>query len=241
MKHINSENLSEFAFVNTECLVYPLRGVCVCFHGYTDGTVFESAPEIARVLGREGIVWVFPYFSVWGWMGRASTEFCEQVLDALWEKLGLNVDIPLVSTGGSMGGMTALMYCVKGKRKAVACAADCPVTDMWKYYLHDRYARRAILSAYIAEAGKLEDLAKENSPLYNAEKLPRIPYFLLFGENDTHITCGHMPPMVESMKKLGLDVTVRIEKGMGHCAMDSFPEAFDAYCGFILGSVEGNR
>ncbi|MBQ1954439.1 MAG: hypothetical protein II350_01740 [Clostridia bacterium] len=241
MKYINSKNLADYAFLNEDCLVKPVRGVCVCFHGYTDDTVFESSPEIAKILGEAGIAWVFPYYSVWGWMGRESLEFCDQVLDAVWEKLELCKDVPLVSTGSSMGGMTSLMYCVRGKRKPIACAADCPVTDMWDFFCNNPSARRAILSAYILEDGELEAFVKTNSPSNNGAQLPRIPYFLLFGGADGWITDTHMPSIVRVMEEYGHKFTLRVEDGMNHCAMGDFPEAFNSYVGFILDSFEKNR
>ena len=240
MKYITPENLFDFAFVNTDCLKTPVRGVCVCFHGFTDDSTFDSSPEIARALGEAGIAWVYPYYSVWGWMGKESMEYCEQVLDAAWKLLGLEESTPLVASGGSMGGLTALMYCVKGKRPVIACAADSPVTDIWKYYDISAYSRRAILSAYIMEEGDLRALADGNSPLYNVYRLPDIPYFLLFGELDEHFMKEHMPSMVSAMEERGLRFTLWVEKGMGHCGTGDFPKAMAAYTEFILNSFPKN-
>ena len=56
MKYINSENLLDYAFLNLDTLRYPVRAVCVNFHGYTDATVFERSNEVARALGEAGIL-----------------------------------------------------------------------------------------------------------------------------------------------------------------------------------------
>ncbi len=65
MKYINKDNLYDYAFLNQDTLVSPLRAICVCFHGYTDATMYHESPKIAKVLGEAGIAWVFPYYSVW--------------------------------------------------------------------------------------------------------------------------------------------------------------------------------
>ena len=134
MKYINKENLYDYAFLNEDTLVSPLRAICVCFHGYTDATMYQGSPEIAKILGEAGIAWVFPYYSVWAWMSTSSSEFIEQVLDAVCERLGADENIPLIVSGGSMGGLTALNYLVYGKRKAVGCAVNCAVTDMKRIF-----------------------------------------------------------------------------------------------------------
>ena len=120
MNFINEDNLMDYAFINTDALIPPVKAVCVDFHGYTDGTMFSKSEGKAKVLGEQGIAWVFPYYSVWAWMSEASQAFNEQVLDAVYRKLGIPDTVPLIITGGSMGGLTALCYQVYGKRKAAA-------------------------------------------------------------------------------------------------------------------------
>lgn len=235
MTYINKDNLSDYAFLNTDTLKLPLKGICVCFHGYTDDTMFSESNAIAARLGQKGIAWVFPYYSVWGWLGKNALAFCEQVIDAVYDKLGADENTPFISSGGSMGGLTALMYCVLGKRKAVRCAAECPVTDMHKMFEDNYTMRRAILSAHIEKEGKLEDILKEHSPVYRAADMPKIPYFLLFGGKDTLITEKHYPPLYKAMEEQGHSVKVHIEEGMGHCETLNFEKALNAYCAFIAG------
>ena len=55
MKYINADNLLDYAFVNENAPVYPLRGICICFHGYTYATMYESSNDFARALGKRGI------------------------------------------------------------------------------------------------------------------------------------------------------------------------------------------
>ncbi|MBR7142816.1 MAG: prolyl oligopeptidase family serine peptidase [Clostridia bacterium] len=232
MKYINGENLLDYAFLNEDTLKRPLKGICVAFHGYTDATMYEESPEIARKLGEKGIAWVFPYYSVWAWMGKNSQIFVEQVLDAVYERLQADESLPLLISGGSMGGLTALNYVLRGKRKATACAVSCPVVDMnFNFEDHPSF-RRALLSAHIEKEGDLHEILKQYSPSSFAHRLPDIPYFLLFGELDTYYTQKHRPLLVEPMKQRGLNVREWIHPEMGHNYFSGHPEAMEAFCEF---------
>jgi hypothetical protein len=156
MRCINQDNVSDYAFINMDALTFPVKAVCVDFHGYTDGRMLTESDAKAKQFGKKGIARVFPYYSVWAWMSRSSQEFNEQVLDAVYQKLQIPDTVPLIITGGSMGGLTALCYQVYGKRKAVACAANCPVTDVGVFFRDFAEARRAILSAHILDERPLE-------------------------------------------------------------------------------------
>lgn len=241
MRCINQDNISDYAFVNTDALTLPVKAVCVDFHGYTDATMFSESNEKAKRLGEKGIAWVFPYYSVWAWMSRSSQEFNEQVLDAVYQKLQLPDTVPLIITGGSMGGLTALCYLVYGKRKAVACAANCPVTDMGVFFRDFDHARRAILSAHILDERPLETICDAYSPVKFVDKLPHIPYLLVYGEKDTVITDRFMSKFVEKMKAAGHDVTHILQKDMVHCAISSHKEAFDACCNFIISQADNAK
>ena len=237
MKYIDSANLSDYAFLNEDTLVYPLRGICIDFHGYTDATMFEESNATAKYLGEHGIAWVFPYYSVWAWMSPSSQEFNEQVLDAVYQKLGADETTPLLVSGGSMGGLTALNYLVHGKRKAVGCAANCPVTDLNKIFTDIPSMRRAILSAHIEKDMSLDDALKMYSPVQFADRLPHIPYFCVFGEKDEYFLNTQMPPLVEKLMEYDLNPKLLVQPGMHHCDLGSHPEAHTAFCDFIVSVI----
>ena len=239
MKYINPTNLSDYAFLNEDTLIYPLRGICICFHGYSDATMYEKSDEVASYLGKRGIAWVFPYYSVWAWMSRSSQVFNEQVIDAVYEKLGADNTIPLIVSGGSMGGLTALNYLIYGKRDAIGCVLNCPVTDMNRVFSDWPDFRRAILSAHIEEEAPLEDVLKRYSPVCFAKELPHIPVFLVFGERDTYFFNTQMPPMIEKFEQYGVDYTLLTEPEMEHCDLDNHPNALLAYCDFTVSLIEG--
>lgn len=238
MQFINEENILDYAFVNFDTLKRPVKAVCMEFHGYTDATMYEKSPAKAKIMGGQGIAWIFPYYSVWAWMERSSQEFNEQVLDAVYRKLQISDDTPLIITGGSMGGLTALCYLVYGKRKAAACALNCPVTDMTKFFDLVPSARRAILSAHILEERPLRAIMDGYSPVNLVDKLPKIPYLLIYGEKDELITKNFMPRMLEKMSVSGHNVTHLLQKDMTHCDIDSHKETFERWCDFIITNSE---
>ena len=234
MEHITEDNILDFSFINLDTLEKPIKAVCVELHGFTDSTMYEKSPKKAEVLGRQGIVWVFPYYSVWAWMSKSSLQFIEQVLDAVYKKLKIVDSTPLIITGGSMGGLTAICYQIYGKRKAVACAANCPVTDMALFYERSIRSRRAILSAHILDETPLEKITYKYSPINLVEKLPKIPYLLVFGGKDGSVTEEYWDVFLKKMSGYGHYVKPIIHEDMDHCDIDSHTEVFDAWCDFII-------
>lgn len=239
MKYITSDNLYDYAFLNEDTLQKPVKGVCIYFHGFTDGTRYNESPFQAAELGANGIAWVFPYHSVWAWMSPTSQMFCEQVIDAVYEKLGIDDSVPLVVTGGSMGGMTALNYLLHGKRKAIACAANCPVLSVIGYFKQAKEARAAILSAHIEKDGNLEEILTDLSPAYFVEKLPKIPYFFVFGKNDPSPAINELiGELKEKLDKNAVNYKIEIREEMAHCNMNDFPDTRDRFVKFILKAFE---
>lgn len=238
MNHITTANLSEFAFLNTDTLRLPVKAVCVCFHGYTDGTMYSGSPEEARILGAHGIAWVFPYYSVWAWMSPSSRLYNEQVLDAVYRKLDLPDSVPLISTGGSMGGLTALLYGIYGKRVPIACAANCPVTDLPLFYQRNPDVRRAIVSAHVEAELPMKAVLPAYSPVHQAKQLPDIPYYCVFGELDGAVDEEYVSAFEQAMTAARRRITVCRQPGMQHCDLASHRGAFDAYYDFIIRAAE---
>lgn len=234
MKYITSDNLFDYAFLNEDTLQKPVKGVCIYFHGFTDGTRYNESPFLGAELGAKGIAWVFPYHSVWAWMSPTSQMFCEQVIDAVYEKLGIDDSVPLVVTGGSMGGMTALNYLLHGKRKAIACAANCPVLSVKDYFEKSFETRAAILSAHIEKEGDLMEILSDLSPIEFAEKLPKIPYFFVFGKEDPSPAINeHIEELKEKLSKNAIDYKVEFREKMEHCNMKDFPDTIGRFIDFI--------
>lgn len=239
MTHITKDNLENYAFVNLDTLTYPVKAVCVCFHGFTDDTVYEKSPRQASELGSKGIAWVYPYFSVWAWYSDNSRKFNEQVLDAVYGKLNLSDDIPLIISGGSMGGMTAFMYCIDGKRKPKACAMNCPVTNVRAHFENNFYIRRAIMDAHIDKETDMLAFTESISPVYRIADFPDIPVFSLFGGKDSCITEKEYIPFIEKMKIKNMETVISEE--MEHCGTDNDEKGYRAMTDFIINAALKRR
>lgn len=232
--YMNWDNLGDFAFVNTDTLKGEPKGIVLNLHGYTDGTMFDKSNAFAAKMGENGIVYVFPYHSVWAWMSKSSMAYIEEVLDTVYKHYGFDEKTPFVISGGSMGGMTAIMYGIFGKKKPIACTANCPVTDLEKMLSHDM--TRAIYSAFILEDKPFSECVKEHSPILNISKLPKIPYRIMLGEKDTAITASALK-FTEKMKQNGFDINTSVVAGMGHCNLADFAPEFNTYLQFIINAV----
>lgn len=236
MNHMNWDNLEYFAFVNTDTLVGKPKGVVMDFHGFSDATMFEKSNEFARYMGKRGILYVFPYYSVWAWMSKASIAYIEEVIDVVWEHYGLDDDTPFVPQGGSMGGMTASMYCIMGKRKPVACAMNCPVSNLERIS-RSKAIRRSVYSAHILDERPIEKVIDELSPLNNVSKFPKIPYFAVYGSLDEGMNEEVASEFETAMLGAGHDFKRITVEGMGHCNLFEFPDAFKTYLEFIADQI----
>ena len=93
----------------------------VSFHGL-GAAIRQGGTELDLALAEKNILVVFPYYGPWSWMNRLSRQFVDELLERVWKDLALPEDLPLFSSGGSMGGCAALLYCRYGKRVPVAAA-----------------------------------------------------------------------------------------------------------------------
>lgn len=238
MNFMNWENISDYAFVNTDSLKGEPRGIVMNLHGYTDASTFTKSNPYAAAMGEAGIVFVFPYYSVWAWMSKSSFAYLEEVLDVVYAHYGFDENTPFVVTGGSMGGMTAMMYSLYGNKKARACACNCPVTDLPRIFERGKDMRRAIYSAHNLDERPLSECLEANSPIHNAERLPNIPYYIAFGEKDLGITAEGME-FCKKMKELGRELSFDVVPEMGHCNLMQFPEYAKKYADFVKKNVLG--
>ena len=236
MNHITWENIDYFAFVNTDTLVGKPKGVVINLHGFSDATMFDKSNDFAKYMGERGIVYIWPYYSVWAWMSKQSVAFIDEVLDVVWNHFSLSDDIPFVSQGGSMGGMVAMMYPLYGKRKPVACAMNCPASDLERIY-KTKVIRRSIYSAHILDERPIEEVLLEYSPLKNVDRLLKIPYFAVYGSEDQGMNEEVASTFERAMIGAGHDFKRITVQGMGHCNLSEFPEAQKIYLEFIAAQI----
>ena len=237
-KLITMENLRNFAYVNNGVCAQPIRGIVLDFFGLGGQNMFHQDTETGKYFGERGILFVVPYNNPWAWMNRQSVAYTDEILDVLFKAYDLPEDMPVVSTGGSMGGMAALIYTKRAKRTPVACVANCPVCDMVFHFTERVDLPRTIYSAVWHEEGTMEDALKAISPLHLAEEMPRVEYHIFHCDSDTAVNIhSHSEKFVAAMEAAGQSVTFDIAVGREHC--DLTEELHAKYRAYCVAAVEG--
>jgi len=193
------------------------RAVVLVFHGlgYTDIKRGPSADEIAW--SEAGGIVVFPYYGPWSWMNRQARTLVDDLVEAVYAGLGLPDGLPLISTGGSMGGLSALLYTRYARRPIAGCLARYPVCDLAYHYDERPDLPRTVEHALGGYRETMERLLAEHSPLAQASHMPRVPYMIVHGDADGMVSkTAHSDKMVEAMRDSGHDVTYLEVPGMGH-------------------------
>jgi dipeptidyl aminopeptidase/acylaminoacyl peptidase len=204
---MNIECVRQVSWIGDNYLERKIRGVVLVFHGlgYTGD---KQGPDTFEFeVARAGGLVVFPYYGPWSWMNRHAREFTDELVDSVYECFSLSGDIPLISTGGSMGGLASLLYARYAKRPASACLALFPVCDL-KYHFHERPdLPKTILHAFRGFDEDEEALFDENSPLSQVASMPDIPYFIVHGSKDAAVSKQmHSDRLVEKMRDRNMNV-----------------------------------
>lgn len=232
---ITRENLRSFAYCNDSICQKPIKGLVIYFYGLGGNFLFdEDTPEGIRFAG-EGILYLIPYQNPWAWMNRQTVALVDELVDVLCSAYELPADIPIVSTGKSMGGLSALVYAYYGKRTPVACVANCPVCDLPYHFTERPDLPRTLYSAFGSYEGTMEEALRSASALHLAEKMPDIHYYIFHCTQDQAVNQQlHSDRFVEKMKKHKVEYyTV---PGRGHC--DLTEEMWEKYYACILQSIE---
>ena len=218
---INKDNIRYYAGTNLALLESSARALVLEFHGLggmADSMAGDS--EFGRYLAERNIAYAIPYYGPWGWMADKAVKYVNEVVDAIFDALGVDT-LPIVSMGGSMGGMAALTYCVAAKRVPAACFANCPVTDLVYHRTERDDLPRTVYVAFDHYDMTLDEAMRTVSPIHIADKMPRIPYLIYGATADRAVSMErHASPFVDKMRSLGHDVEYVINEGYDHCGMD---------------------
>lgn len=214
---MHADQMRAVAFLGEAQVRKPITGVILNFHGLGD-------PGLRSVLNYDESEWaaagglvVMPYAGPWSWMNRQARAMVDDLVDAIYENFGLAESVPLLLTGGSMGGFCSLLYARYTRHSFTRCAAIFPCTDL-KYHFSERPdLPRTIHHAFAGYPEPFEDLLAEHSPVMQAAHMPRVPYFILHGDADKAVNKAvHSDRMVAELRKAGHDVTYVEVPGMGH-------------------------
>ena len=217
-KIITAENIRSFAYVNDAVCLLPIKGVALSFFGLGNMTMYDGDTAEGVSLGKNGILYVVPYTNPWAWMNAQTVALVDEILDVLFDKFSLPDSTPIVSSGESMGGQSALTYCAYAKRTPVACVANCPVCDALYHYSERADLPRTMYSALHNFDGTLECALKSISPIHLAERLPKIRYFIFHCDADSAVNISvHSDLFVKKMREVGHSVDYTVVKGRDHC------------------------
>jgi dipeptidyl aminopeptidase/acylaminoacyl peptidase len=214
---VDKDTIKQVCWVGDEYVQGPICGVILAFHGlgFTGRKTEPTSIELAWA--QAGGLIVFPYYGPWSWMNRLARGFVYDLVESVYAAYGLDAATPLISTGGSMGGMSSLIYTRYARRPVAACVAACPVCD-FKYHFSERPDLPATIHhAFLGYEGDLESFFAENSPICQVEHMPDIPYLLIHGDKDLAVNKGvHSDLFVAAMRKCGRSVEYIQVPGMGH-------------------------
>ena len=224
---MQNEPLERFAYAAFPSAGSAPRGVVVHFMGL--GSQWQAREEDGpHGLEREGAaaataagaVFVVPYLDPWNWMNAAACAETDRILDLVFEKAGLPADAPVVSTGGSMGGLCALAWPRYARHRVVAVAANCPVCDLPFHYTERPDLPRTLRAAFGPEPD-FDAALRSRSPLHLAPELPDVPYAVFHCAADQAVAkVAHSDKFVAAMRALGRRVEYVEVPGRGHCDLD---------------------
>ena len=235
-KIITAETFRYFAYCNDAVCKKPIRGIALEFFGLGGASMFWDETDAGKFYGEHGILLIVPYNNPWAWMNRQAVAYTDELVDVMFEKHNLPADTPIVSTGGSMGGLSALVYTAYAKRTPAACVANCPVCDLPYHYTERPDLPRTMYSAFWNYEGTMDEALRETSPLHLARdgKMPDVKYTVFHCTADKAVNKDmHSERFLASMTKR--DVTYHIVKDRGHC--DLTPEMCEKYRAAVVSAV----
>lgn len=236
---ITYENLKNFAYVNDDICQKPYKGIVLFFSGLGGAEFYPNIHPItlgdAKLYAEKGILYVFPYNNPWSWMNRQAVAYTDELIDVLIAHYNLPSDIPIVSTGGSMGGLAALVYTAFAARTPVACVANCPVCDLPYHYTERPDLPRTLYSAFYHVDGTLDEALKTASPLHMVDQMPDVDYYIFHCESDQAVNIErHSNVFVEEMAK-SHRVIYHTVPGQPHCKLTD--EMRQLYIRYIENSI----
>jgi dipeptidyl aminopeptidase/acylaminoacyl peptidase len=215
--------LDRVAWVGARHVVGPVRGLVLRFHGLGAQGMKTSGDPLDLEWASRGALVIEPFHGPWAWMNDGTRDLYDAVVDAVRARLALSAELPLIVTGGSMGGHGALTYAFRSRHRVTACQANCPVCDLPFHYTERPDLPRTMHHAF----GSYGDIAAElvaRSPLHQAARLPDIPYQIVHGVRDQAVgKARHSDPLVAAMRARGLRIEYIEADEMAHCGPLTWP------------------
>ena len=214
---LTADNAHRFAWLGSESVAGSVTGIVLRFPGL-GSTALKTEADLSELeWGQKGALVIVPYQDPWGWMNPSVVAFIDDLVDAVRVRHALGAELPLISTGGSMGGHAALLYTIRSRHRITACLANCPVCDLPYHYSEREDLPRTMHHAF-GSYGDISAQLEANSPLHQVAHLPVIPYLLLHGALDQAVKkSAHSDPLVAAMRGRRLRIEYLECPQMRHC------------------------
>jgi hypothetical protein len=236
---ITYETLRLFAYSNDHLIQGPIRGIALEFFGLNAVQMIKEDPDVARMYAERGVAFVIPYCNPWAWMNRQAVRYTDEVVRALMARYGLPDSTPVVSTGGSMGGLAALVYMRYASLTPCACVTNCPVCDLPYHYTERPDLPRTLVSAFGEYECGLEEALRRHSPLHLADSLPKAKYHLFHCAADPLVNKGMHSDRLAAALSGEHDVTYDVVDSNEHCKLPE--DMLKKYRGYILSAIDEGR
>ena len=236
-KIITYETLRSFAYSNDRLCTGTIRGIVVSFFGLGGAAMYSEDTKEGKFFAERNIVYIVPYANPWAWMNRQTAAYTDEIIDTLIAHYTLPDDLPIVSTGGSMGGQSALVYMVYAARTPAACVANCPVCDLPFHFTERPDLPRTLYSAFGTYDGTMQSALESASPYHLVDRMPDSSYYIFHCEADMAVNKQkHSDRFVEKMADAHKIEYYAVPE-RGHC--DLTPEMWQKYNEAIVRSVIG--
>lgn len=220
---INPDTVAMYANTNEAFLNVNLKGIIVEFPGLGGGSCLGGSmepsayeAEHAKAYAGKGILMVYIFPGPWSWGNAAAVRIADAVIDALIEKYALAADVPVVASGGSMGGLGALNYAAYSRHNLCGVAAACPCVDVIASLSCKADLPRTYISAVAGYDMPLEDALKRISPIELVAQMPDIPYFICSDGEDEFFPEPQLEGYMHELRSRGLNVIYRRQPGQPH-------------------------
>jgi len=223
---ITPENVHLFAYTNIDEVKGEIKGIVVDFHGLNFNTYKTEASDLEKEMGSKGILSIMPYYGPWSWMNDQAIKYVDLVVETVCKRDNVDIGkVKVVYLGGSMGGLSAMVYTRYARVTPNACFVFCPVCDL-KYHAHERPdLPRTVYIAFSNGECDIEENIERHSPFHLAEEMPDIPYVIMHGTADQSVNKQiHSDRLVEKLRSLGRNVEYIEVEGAGHCTFRGYPE-----------------
>lgn len=222
-EYINKDTIYYYAKTNEAFLKLPVKGIALEFPGLGGGSCLGGLDDLgsydtpfAKEAAARGILLAYVYTGPWSWMNVGAVRIADAVVDAIKEKYQLG-EVAIVPSGGSMGGLGALIYAASTRHKITACVAACPCCDaLDRYDAADEFRKTFVSAVAGYEMESISDALKTISPIHRIDDMPYVPYFLANCCADGVFPEAQLDKYVEELKKRGHSVEYEKMEGMIH-------------------------